>query len=221
MHPSISRTGRAAALALPCGLILAACGSQPAASSAPGGTAPPSASPTSSASAPTPTPTAPDAAASGACRATALRISLIDTGSVAEQAGGYLRFENTSAATCKLSGYPAVLGVTTSGSSAAFGPARNTVYGAWTYPASVPTLTLTPGQSAYAVVVGDAVPAGTATSCPAPFHELRVAPPGSTQYADVSAWLPGADSYLPTCRALSGASANRASLLVPLSSLGH
>jgi uncharacterized protein DUF4232 len=157
----------------------------------------------------------------GPCQVTELRISLISTGSVAGQAGGYLRFENTGTATCKLSGYPEVLGVTAAGHRSAFAWARNTMYGAWTYPSTVPRLALTHGESAYAVVVGDTIPAGTATSCPAPFYELRVAPPGSTQFTDVSAWLPGAGSYLPTCRALSGASANRVSLLVPLSSLGH
>jgi Protein of unknown function (DUF4232) len=209
---------------LPCGLVLAACGSQPAASSAAGeqATSPPAAA-TSAATtpaSPAPTPTAPTSAPA-ACQPSALRISLVSTGSVAEQAGGYLRFENTSTATCRLSGYPAVLGVSTAGRSAAFGEARNTIYGAWTYTGTVPLLPLAPGQSAYAVVVGDAIPAGTATSCPAPFHELQVAPPGSSQYVSISAWLPGAGSYLPACPALSGASANRVSLLVPLSSLGH
>jgi hypothetical protein len=142
---------------------------------------------------------------------------------VANQAGGYLRFTNSGPTACRLGGWPSVRGVTAAGSSAPLGHAHGTMYGAWQYTRRPRVLTLWPGQSAYAVVVGDAIPAGSAgsaASCPPPYRRLEVAPPGSSRFTELSAWLPGASSYLPTCRSISGASADQVSQLVPLSSLG-
>jgi hypothetical protein len=193
---------------LACGLVLTACGVQQARQPArTDGSAGSSAQPG-------------QAASVAACVTSALRISLTRTGSLAEQAGGYLRFTNTGPAACRLSGWPAVRGMTASGRTAPLGHAHGTMYGAWQYTGHFPVLTLWPGQSAYAVVVGDAIPAGHAAGCPAPYRRLEVAPPGSSQFVMLSAWLPGAASYLPTCMSISGASADQVSAIVPLSSLG-
>jgi hypothetical protein len=92
-------------------------------------------------------------------------------------------------------------------------PATNTMLGGWSYSKPVPVLILQPEQSAYAVVEGTDNPVGAATKCPAPFTKLKVVPPGNSAGAVISAWLPYADAYLPTC------SGGEVSVLLPLSGL--
>jgi hypothetical protein len=99
--------------------------------------------------------------------------------------------------------------------------AHSTMYGAWQAPSPLPTITLAPGASAYAVVAAADQPAGSAASCPAPYVRLRVAPPGGSGDVVVSAWLPGARSYLPSCAAINGSTTGEVSAITPLSSLPH
>lgn len=156
-----------------------------------------------------------------ACAASQLRIALTDTGALAGQAGGYLRFTNDSRATCSLTGWPVVAGVTASGKVTPFRHARSTMFGAWQYSAPLPVVTLAPGNSAYTVVAADDQPAGSQAACPAPDVRLRVAAPGNKSTMLISAWLPGAGSYLPACTSVSGSPTGEVSAITTLSRLAH
>ena len=201
--------GGAAAVVVACGLTLAACGSVPA----PGST--PSAA----------SPSAPGTGASpgglAACAPARLKIALTNTGALGSQAGGYLRFTNTGPAACQLGGWPAVVALTAAGKATTLRHARSTMYGAWQAPSPLPAVTLGPGGSAYAVVAASDQPAGTAAACPAPYVRLRVSPPGGSAAVVVSAWLPGARSYLPSCAAIDGSPTGEVSAITPLSTLPH
>jgi hypothetical protein len=50
---------------------------------------------------------------------------------------------------------------------------------------------------------------------------LRVTPPGSSASVVVTAYLPGARTYLPACTTVSGAPSAEISAITPLSSLAH
>jgi hypothetical protein len=156
-----------------------------------------------------------------ACATSQLKIALTYTGALAGQAGGYLRFTNDSRGTCSLTGWPVVAGVTANGRATTFRHARSTMYGAWQYPVPLPVLTLRPGQSGYAVVVAQDLPVGARTTCPAPDVRLRVAAPGSRRSVLISAWLPGARTYLPTCTSVTGAETGETSAITALAALPH
>ena len=191
------RTATISALAAAaCGLVMTACGSQ----NSPG--------PASSAGV-------------GACVTAQLKTSIIDTGALAGQAGGYLKFTNDSHALCRMSGWPAVIGLTATGRATRLRRLQSTMFGAWHYTSPLPVVTLQPGDSAYAVVAADDQPAGGSTRCPAPYVRLRVSPPGDSGSVPLSAWLPGAGSYLPTCTSANGSPAAGTSAITTLSSLPH
>ena len=199
------------ALAAACGLMLTACGSQ----IAPGTAA--SVTPTSSATA----ASSPSPATMAACVTSQLNVSLSNTGALAGQAGGYLRFTNHSRTPCRMSGWPVVTGLTAAGTATPLKHAQSTMFGAWQYTAPPPVVTLRPGDSAYAVVVADNQPAGNSTHCPAPYVRLRVSPPGDAGTVTVSAWLPGAGSYLPSCTSADGSPTAATSTITTLASLPH
>jgi hypothetical protein len=157
-----------------------------------------------------------------ACSITQLKIALINTGALGGQAGGYLRFTNDSHSSCTLAGWPVVAGVTAKGKATTFRHARSTMYGAWQYSAPLPVLTLRPGNSGYAVVAADDQPVGRQTSCPPPDVRLRVAAPGGeTSGVLISAWLPGARTYLPTCPSITGSETGEISAITTLAKLPH
>jgi hypothetical protein len=156
-----------------------------------------------------------------ACAGSQIAVTLTHTGALGGQAGGYLTFTNKGTGTCRMTGWPSVTGVSKSGASAALAHAQSTMYGAWQYSSPQPVVTLTPGSSAYAVVAADDNPAGTASSCPGPYTDLRVTVPGSSAATTLSAYLPGAGSYLPTCASIKGKPTDETSDIVPLSSLAH
>jgi hypothetical protein len=197
-----------AVAAAACGLVMTACGSQgsPAAAS----------SATSSTS-----PGSPSAASADACATSQLKISIVDTGALAGQAGGYLKFTNDSHTACRMSDWPAVTGVTAAGKATRLRNLQSTMFGAWHYAAPSPVITVPPGASAYAVVAADDHPAGSSTRCPAPYVRLRVSPPGGSGHVTISAWLPGARSYLPSCPSAKGSPTAGASTITSLSSLPH
>jgi hypothetical protein len=120
-----------------------------------------------------------------------------------------------------MTGWPAVVALTAAGKATTLRRAQSTMYGAWQAPASLPVVMLPPGGSAYAVVAADDQPVGNATSCPAPYVRLRVSPPGSSGSVVVSAWLPGARSYLPSCTSITGSPTGEVSAITPLSGLAH
>jgi hypothetical protein len=196
-----SLAARAAVMA--CALALAGCGSTPAA--------------TTAASA----PAASSAPGTAACATTQLKVGITNTGALGGQAGGYLRFTNDGATACRMDGWPVVVAVTAAGKATTLRHAQSTMYGAWQAPASLPVVKLKPGGSAYAVVAASDHPAGHAGHCPAPYVRLRVSPPGGSGSVAVSAWLPGAASYLPSCLAINGSPTGEVSAITPLSSLPH
>jgi Protein of unknown function (DUF4232) len=201
-----------------CGLTLAACGSvNDSPGGAYGGTAPVSPTPVASAA-------ASGSSSSGrvdACVTSQLKVAITHTGALAGQAGGYLRFTNDGAAPCRIGGWPVVTGLTAAGQATILRHAQSTMFGAWHYAPPLPLMTLRPGDSAYAVVAADDQPAGAQAHCPAPYVRLRVTPPGNSHGALVSAWLPGAGSYLPACTSASGSPTTETSAITPLSNLAH
>ncbi len=105
--------------------------------------------------------------------------------------GVVLAFKNTSAQTCKLTGYPGVAGLNAAGHQAI--QAIRTLNG---YTGGVPTgqsppvVTLTTGQSASARIEGTDVPIGNATSCPT-YPKLLVTPPNTTQSVTIDMSMVG------------------------------
>ena len=207
------RTATVGALAAAaCGLVVAACGGQ----SSPGAAS--SAGTTSGA---TMAPSSPSPASIDACVASQLKVSISNSGALAGQAGGYLRFTNDSRTSCRMSGWPVVTGLTAAGTATPLRHAQSTMFGAWHYAAPSPVVTLHSGDSAYAVVAADDQPAGDSTRCPAPYVRLRVSPPGGSGSVVISAWLPGAGSYLPACTSVDGSPTAETSTITTLSSLPH
>jgi hypothetical protein len=203
------------ALSVACALALAACGSAPATGRTPSAAgSPPTPAPSST---PPETPDGP--AAGAACTTAQLKITLTHTGALAGQAGGYLSFTNDGTTTCQMTGWPTVVAQTAAGSAITLKHAQSTMFGAWQTPSPLPVVKLQPGGSAYAVVAADDEPAGTSAGCPAPFVRLRVSPPGSSASQLVSAYLPGARTYLPSCTAASGKPSAEASPITTPSSL--
>jgi hypothetical protein len=191
-----------------CGLVITACGSQvaPGAASSAGTTM---------------SPSSPSAAGTGACITAQLKISLTNTSALAGQAGGYLKFTNDSDTPCRMSGWPTVTGLTTTGQATRLRHMQLSMFGAWHYTAPPPVVTLKPGDSAYAIVAADDKPAGGNTRCPAPYARLRVSPPGNSKSMTISAWLPGAASYLPSCTSANGSPTAGTSTITTFSSLPH
>jgi Protein of unknown function (DUF4232) len=105
--------------------------------------------------------------------------------------GIVLAFKNTSAQTCKLTGYPGVAGLNAAGAQVI--QATRTLNGYMqVLPAGQgpPVVTLTTGQSASAFVEGTDVPVGGATSCPT-YPKLLVTPPNTTQQVTIDMSMPG------------------------------
>jgi hypothetical protein len=188
------------------GLVMTACGSQN----------PPGAESSSSTTL-SPSPSS----AVGACVTSELKISLTATGALAGQAGGYLKFTNDSGTPCRLSGWPVVTGLTAAGQATRLEHMQSSMFGAWHYTAPPPVVTLQPGDSAYAIVAADDKPAGNNSRCPAPYVRLQVSAPGDSGKVTISAWLPGAVSYLPACTSADGSPTAGTSTITTLSKLPH
>jgi hypothetical protein len=199
-----------------CGLGITACASQ----AAPGAVSSATSPATSSANS-TMSPSSASAADTGACVTSQLKISLTNTSALAGQAGGYLKFTNKSGTPCRITGWPAVTGLTASGQATRLRHLQLSMFGAWHYSAPLPVVALQPGDSAYAIVAADDKPAGSSTRCPASYTRLRVSPPGDSGSVTISAWLPGAGSYLPSCASANGSPTAGTSTITTLSSLPH
>lgn len=198
------------------GLVTTACASQNPPRPASSATSP-AASPASTAM----SSGSPSTADPGTCVTSELKISLTDTGALAGQAGGYLKFTNNSGTPCRMSGWPAVTGLMATGQATRLRRMPSSMFGAWHYTAPPPAVTLRPGDSAYAIVAADDKPAGGNTRCPAPYVRLRVSPPGDSGNVTISAWLPGAVSYLPACTSAGGSPTAGTSTITTLSRLPH
>ena len=201
-----------------CGLVMTACASQ----DPPGAASSATPSSATSSAGTTTLPSSPSATAGvDACVTSRLKISLTNTGALAGQAGGYLKFTNDSGTPCRMSGWPAVTALKATGQATRLRQLQSSMFGAWQYTAPPPVLTLRPGDSAYAIVAADDRPAGNNTRCPAPYVRLRVSPPGDSGHVVISAWLPGATTYLPACPSVSGSPTVGTSTITTLSSLPH
>jgi hypothetical protein len=180
------------------------------------------ANPPSSSAAVTPTgsaaTSAPAAKGGPACTSAQVRISLTGTGAAAGQEGGFLTFTNRGSSACTLTGFPVVTAITAAGKATNVRSGANVFFGGWNMPGQRPVVSLTPGQSAYAALDDGDQPVGSATSCPPPYTKLHVAIPGGA-LATISAWLPGADAYLPGCLTISGAPDVAVSAIGPASDL--
>ncbi len=134
------------------------------------------------------------------CAAPQLATSVVDTGDRTGLVEGWLRFVNTGAAPCQLSGWPTLVGITASGATTLARQSNELL----DLPADavLPPVTLAPGGAAVAGFAGSATPTGTAATCPPPYHSLRVTPPGTTG----SVTLPGFNHWLnadlPACAGL-------------------
>ena len=166
-------------------------------------------------------PSSPSPGSIESCVASHLKVSISNSGALAGQAGGYLRFTNDSHTPCRMTGWPVVTGLTAAGTATLLRHAQSAMFGAWHYTAPPPVLTLQPGDSAYAVVVADDQPTGGQGRCPAPYVRLRISPPGGSGSVVISAWLPGAGSYLPACTSVNGSTTAETSTITTLSSLPH
>jgi len=195
-----------------CGLIITACGSQTSSGAA---------SSASSSAGTATSPASPSAVGVDACVTAQLKISLTNTGALAGQAGGYLKFTNVSRTPCRMSGWPVVTGLTAAGQARRLRQLQSSMFGAWHYTAPPPVVTLQPGDSAYAIVAAVDKPTGGNSRCPAPYARLRVSPPGDSGHVTISAWLPGAVSYLPACPSADGSPTAGTSTITTLSSLPH
>lgn len=102
-----------------------------------------------------------------------------------------LLFKNTGSTTCRLHGYPGVAGLDAAGKQVT--QAQRTpegfMGGLSSTTAAPPTVTLTPGQTASAIVEGTDVPQGGATSCPTLAGMLVTAP--NTTHAVHFSEVPG------------------------------
>ncbi|MGH2511138.1 MAG: DUF4232 domain-containing protein, partial [Candidatus Limnocylindrales bacterium] len=93
------------------------------------------------------------------------------------------------------------VGVTASGVATV---AQENTSGLLTFPAitGVPTVTLGPGDAAFAAFAGSDNPGTVTATCPPPYQSLRVAPPGSTASVSMSAWNTWLGAYAPACAGL-------------------
>jgi hypothetical protein len=142
--------------------------------------------------------TTPSQAAIGPCGTADLRIAVTNTGAAAGNVGGYLLFENTSAAACTMQGAPTLTATTAAGAAtqARVGARVGTPFPTVT---QAPLVVLLPGDNAFAAFGGSDNSGSVSATCPPPYHTFHVAPPGDATGVDVpafNAWL-GQDQ--PSC----------------------
>lgn len=132
-----------------------------------------------------------------ACRTAELGITVVNAGAAAGMVGGYLRFTNASTETCRLRGWPTIVGVTAAGTTITSQHTNALL----TFPdmTTAPTVVLGPGTIAYAAFAGGDNPGLPTSTCPPSFLSLLVTPPGNTEPVALSAWNPGYNQFLPDC----------------------
>jgi hypothetical protein len=164
---------------------------------------------------------APSAEGVGECGASQLKITLVRTGAVTGQVGGYIRFTNRGREACRLTGWPTVVAVSPGGKHVTAADARHgLMFGGWQYAAPLPVLKLKQGSSAYAVVAAADHSANGGGRCGS-YRLLHVGPPGAARHISLSAWLRNDATYLPACTTSTGSAALWVSAVVPLTDLAH
>ena len=141
-----------------------------------------------------------DSAAGRTCTTAQLKVRVSRWFVGLTHTGGHVAFTNRGHATCRLTGWPSLVGVTGAGTAKAAVHVRSTWYGP--YAKGVPIVTLRRGQTAEAAFSGSDVPPPGRKTCSPPFRRLRVTPPGSSRAVQLSAWFPPLGRYLPGCARL-------------------
>jgi hypothetical protein len=134
------------------------------------------------------------------CATSALTVHVVRWAVGTTHTGGFIAFTNHSSSPCRLSGWPALVGVAASGKASVARHVRSTWYGP--YVKGIPTLTLLQGQTAQAAFAGSDLPPAGARTCWPSFRYLRVTPPGSARSVRLSAWFPPLGRFLPGCAPL-------------------
>ena len=126
------------------------------------------------------------------CTASQLSVSAGQSDAATGHIGVPLLFHNTGAASCTLIGYPGVAGLDAEGNQVVQAVRTPSGFLGGLPPGTTKptTVSLTPGQTASAMVEGTDVPTGTSTSCPQ-YPALLVTPPNTTQSVRVAATVPG------------------------------
>ena len=131
--------------------------------------------------------------APAACTTAQLTVSAGRGGAATGHVGLALVFENTGTVACMLHGYPGVAGLDDAGTQvtqAARTPSGFVGGLSGSGAGPLPSVILTSGATASALVEGTDVPTGTATTCPS-YAALLVTPPNAVQPVRVDAQLPG------------------------------
>lgn len=130
------------------------------------------------------------------CHYSQLSISEGSSGAGLGHSAVVILFKNSSSSTCYLYGYPGAAGLNSSGQQVT--QAKRTLGGYLgglpLNQTTLPTVTLTPGETASAMVEGTDNPIGNATTCPV-LHGLLVTAP-NTKTSVKLAHAPGDCSYL-------------------------
>jgi hypothetical protein len=117
-----------------------------------------------------------------------LAVSLGQSGAGLGHIGEPIVFQNTGTTTCTMYGYPSVK-VSPNGLASGVDDTPNGYLGGLSG-STIPTVNLTPGATASALVEGTDNPEGTATSCPT-YSSLEITPPGDSQTFTLYTSLPG------------------------------
>jgi hypothetical protein len=165
-------------------LALASCSSSPSGS---GTTTTTSATTTTTAASST---TSSTAAGPTNCTTAELSVTLGMGSGAAGTIGQVILFKNQATVTCLLHGFPGVAGLDNAGNqiTQATREVNNVPFSGST--ASLPTVSLSPGLTASALVLGSDVPEGTATSCVS-YAGLLVTPPNAFQSVKLTVTMPG------------------------------
>ena len=147
------------------------------------------------------------------CTTSELTVSLVRGLFGLGNAGAYIGFTNRGSTPCRITGWPTLVALGSTGEEVPARHVRSTYLG----PDSargVPVVTLRPGARADAVFAGTDNPDNTRPpNCGSTIRRLRVTPPGDSAAVLVSAWIPTLREYLPGCQTLS------VTMVVPASSL--
>jgi hypothetical protein len=182
----LARASRLIMIVAPCVLATVACGGARSASGS-GGSA-------------TPGPTASASAGPAArCRTGDLTVALGGSGVAAGRWSALVTFTNRGSAPCDLTGYPTVVGVTEAGTTTTAAPVSDLMNGLKV--AGSPSVVLPSGGRAGVGVTGASTPA-SGNSCPSPYQEIRVTPPGQSQALPVAARLDALSGDMPSCDGL-------------------
>jgi hypothetical protein len=163
--------------------------------------------------------TAGTAAKEPVCATPQLHIWVTRTGVAAGTVGGYLAFKNRGPRACRLRGWPTLTALRPGASTTAkqvretmFGPYVR-VHGLWKYVHGVPIVRLRHGQTAVAAFTGTDVAGPGETTCPPPYRQFRVTPPGNRVSALTRAWIAYYGHYMPSCAGI------EVSMVVPVADM--